>query len=230
MHIEFGKYGKQEGRNMVHFKWLGQACFEIRNSKIIVTDPHDGEGVGLEEPGVKGDVVTVSHDHFDHSAGVDIVKKKDTEVVKEPGSRNIEGINVEGFDSYHDKAEGSKRGKNTIYKFDLEGFKIVHLGDLGHLLSEEKVNEIKPVDILLIPVGGNYTIDGEEALETVKQLDPEITIPMHYKVPGLTVDISSDDEFIQAAMQEGYVVSKEDTAEIDELPEKKKVIKIQCKR
>ncbi|MFW5902757.1 MAG: MBL fold metallo-hydrolase [archaeon] len=213
---------------MINFKWLGQACFEISNSKRIVTDPHDGEGVGLKAPNVKADVVTISHDHFDHVNGLELVKKPDTEVVEDTGTTNVEGMDVKGIKSYHDKAEGSKRGENIIYKFKLEGFNVVHLGDLGHMLDEETIEEIKPVDILLIPVGGNYTIDGTEALEIMEKLKPMVTFPMHYKVPGLTVDISEDEEFIQESMQRGYVVRKENTTEIDELPEKKTVIKLKC--
>ncbi len=212
---------------MVHFKWLGQACFEINNSKTIVTDPHNGEEVGLRPPETKADIVTVSHDHFDHSAGIDLVKTEETEVVEETESKNLKGIEIKGIESYHDKDRGSKRGENIIYKFKLDGFNIVHLGDLGHLLSEEKIEEIKPVDILLVPVGGNYTINAEEALKTMEQLSPKITIPMHYKVPGLTVDISSDDEFLQKAIQQGYKINKENTTEINELPEKKEITKIQ---
>jgi len=215
---------------MVHFRWLGQACFEINNSKTIVTDPHDGEGIGLKPPETKADIITVSHDHFDHADGVDLVKTEGTEIIRDTGSKNVNEIEIKGINSYHDKAEGSKRGENTIYKFKLEGFNIVHLGDLGHLLSEEKIKEIEPVDILMIPVGGNYTINAEEALKTMEQLSPSITIPMHYKVPGLTVDISSDDEFLQKAMQEGYKINKEDTTEINEIPEKKQITKIQCQK
>lgn len=215
---------------MIHLKWLGQACFEIKNSKTIITDPHDGDGVGIKPPETKADIVTISHDHFDHANGIELVKGKNTGVVQETGTNKVKGIEIEGINSYHDKAKGSKRGENIIYKFKIEGFNVIHLGDLGHIPNEEKIEELKPVDILLIPVGGNYTIDGMEALEIMEKLNPKITVPMHYKIPGLTVEISTDEEFIQEAMQRGYIIRKENTTEIEELPEKKMIIKLKSQR
>lgn len=213
---------------MVSFKWLGQACFEIKNSTTIVTDPHNGEGVGLKPPKANADIVTVSHGHFDHAAGVELVKNKDAEVVKEyRGKKKAKDIDIEGIDSYHDKSKGSKRGENTIYRFKVDEVKICHLGDLGHTLSEEKQSEIKPVDVLMIPVGGNYTIDGEEALEIAESLEAKVVIPMHYKIPGLTVDISSDDEFLQKAIKKGYKIRKENTLDLENLPKKMEIVKLE---
>ncbi|KXA97245.1 hypothetical protein AKJ38_01615 [candidate division MSBL1 archaeon SCGC-AAA259I14] len=213
---------------MVSFRWFGQACFEIKDSVTIVTDPHDGDSVGLTHPDVKGDIVTISHGHFDHASGKDIVSKEDSVVVEGSGKREVKGIKVEGFDSYHDKAQGSKRGENTIFVFELDGFEICHLGDLGHKLSNEKIDRIKPVDILLIPVGGNYTINAQEAVDVVKELKPQIIIPMHYKVKGLEVDISDEDDFIRLVKDENWEISEEEEAKIEKLPEQRKVIKLTC--
>lgn len=213
---------------MVHFKWLGQACFEIRNSKTIVTDPHDGEGVGLNAPDTKGDLITVSHGHFDHAAGIDLVKKPDSIVVKEEtGEKKVKGVKIKGVHSYHDKAKGSKRGENTIYKMELNRFKICHLGDLGHMLSDEKISEIGQVDILLIPVGGNYTIDGEEAAKVAGKLDAKVVIPMHYKIPGLTVDISSEEEFIDKMRAKGYPIKEKKELDINSVPHDPIVVKLE---
>ncbi|KXA93713.1 hypothetical protein AKJ65_06045 [candidate division MSBL1 archaeon SCGC-AAA259E19] len=213
---------------MVSFKWFGQACFEIKNSVAIVTDPHDGESVGLRQPDAKGDIISVSHRHFDHASGVDLASKKGSEVVEGSGEREAKEIVVQGFDSFHDKAEGSKRGENTIFVFQLDDFRICHLGDLGHRLSGGKIEEIKPVDILLIPVGGNYTIDAQEAVDVVKNLEPKIIIPMHYKVEGLEVDISDEEEFLQLVEDEGWETDERVEAKIKSLPEERNVIKLNC--
>ncbi len=213
---------------MVSFKWFGQACFEIKDSVKIVTDPHDGDSVGLKQPDVKGDIVSVSHRHFDHASGVNLVSKEDSEVVEGSGGREIKGIEVQGIDSFHDKAEGEERGKNTIFVFELGDFRICHLGNLGHELSDEKIEEIKPVDILLIPVGGNYTINAREAFNVVKDLEPKIVMPMHYKVEGLKVDISDEEEFLQLVEDEGWEIDEKFEVKIEKLPEERKVIKLTC--
>lgn len=213
---------------MVFIKWFGQACFEIQNSETVVTDPHDGEQIGLMKPDTMGDIVTISHDHYDHSAGLDLVKKPDSEVIQGETDKEVKGIHIRSVDSYHDKTKGSKRGENNIYVIGINGIKICHLGDLGHLLSKNKIDEIGDIDILMIPVGGNYTINAEKALETMNELDPSLVIPMHYKLPGLKVDISPDDEFMQRAIEEGYKINKENIAEIDELPEETEIVRLEC--
>lgn len=213
---------------MVSFRWFGQACFEIKNSIAIVTDPHDGSSIGLKRPNIKGDIVTVSHLHFDHASGKELVSKKNTEVIEGSVKREVKGIEIEGISSFHDKAEGNKRGENTIFVFELEDFGICHLGDLGHKLSGEKIEETKPVDILLIPVGGNYTINAREAVDVAKDLEPRIVIPMHYKVKGLEVDISSEEEFLQLVKDGGWETEERDKANVKSLPEERKVIKLTC--
>ncbi len=212
---------------MVRFKWFGQACFEIKNSRTVVTDPHDGDGVGLNTPRAKGDIITVSHGHFDHAAGIDLVKKPDSEVVQEEtGEKIVKGVKIKGIDSYHDKAEGAKRGENTIYIFELDGKKICHLGDLGHMLSDEKTKKIGDIDILLIPVGGNYTIGGEEAAKVAGKLDPKVVIPMHYKIPGLTVDINDEKQFTDKAREKGWKTKEKRELDLQSLPENTTVVKL----
>lgn len=212
---------------MLSFKWFGQACFEIKDSKTIVTDPHDGESVGLEAPKTEADIVTISHDHFDHSSGKEDVSKEDTKIVDAPGKTNIQNIHIEGIESYHDKSEGDARGKNTIYKINIDGFSICHLGDLGHLLEDNTLNEIKPVDILLIPVGGKFTIDGKEAYKVVEEINPQVVIPMHYNVPGLEVPISKPDAFLELA-KKNYDIENSESLKLDGLPENKTLYKLKC--
>ena len=215
------------GEDMLRFKWFGQACFEISNSVSIVTDPHDGDSVGLETPGAEGDFITVSHDHYDHASGVDLISNPGTTVVKSLGD-DAEEINLRSFKSYHDRSEGQARGDNIIFKFEVDGVKICHLGDLGHKLSPEKVQEIRPIDVLLIPVGGKFTIDGSEAAETVRDIQSKVVIPMHYSVEGLEVPISGPEQFLRS-IKDDYNVKEMEELELEEVPEENTVCVLDCK-
>lgn len=214
---------------MVIFRWFGQACFGISDSVTVVTDPHDGESVGLKPPNVRADIVTISHQHFDHISGLELVSKdEETITVEEEGEGGVGGVEIKGVQSYHDKAEGDKRGKNVIFVINLDEFDICHLGDLGHELEKEHIDKIGSVDILLIPVGGNYTIGAKEAINIVEDLNPSIVIPMHYKLPGLDVDISRGDDFLELSREKGWKIEKREKARIESLPEKKEIINLEC--
>lgn len=179
----------------MRIRWHGHACFEIENQKVLVTDPHDGKSIGIRAPQIEGDIILVSHDHFDHSA-VRLVKKTDSEVIREPGDYSYDDIEIKGIETYHDEAEGAKRGDNTIYIFETNGLRFCHLGDLGHLLSDETISEIQSIDFLFIPVGGTFTLGPDRAAEVVDDIDPNIAVPMHYKVGGLSLDIKGVDQFL----------------------------------
>ncbi len=165
--------------------YLGHSSFRIISKKVaLVTDPFDPKMVGLKYPKVKADIVTISHDHNDHNYidGVDGVKK----IISGPGEYEIEGISVIGIPSFHDNEQGKKRGQNVIYLIEAEDLRLCHLGDLGHTLSKDLIDAIGEVDVLMIPVGGEYTIGAKEAEAVVRDIDPKIIIPMHYKLPGMT--------------------------------------------
>lgn len=171
--------------------WYGQSCFQIKTKQLlIVTDPYT-EQIGLKLPTLKADIVTISHDHFDHNnkAAVSGVSENPPFVIEDPGEYGLKEIEILGIASFHDSQKGAVRGKNTIYLFKLEDLALAHLGDLGHTLSDEEIEALNQVDVLLIPVGGNYTIDAAKAVEVINQIDPKIVIPMHYKIPGLTEGI-----------------------------------------
>jgi len=173
--------------------WLGHASFLIElKEKKIITDPFD-EKLGYPVLEREADIVLISHDHWDHNAAH--VVNGNPEVVKGTGNFNVKGINIKGIASYHDKRQGRDRGNNTIYKISAEELDIVHLGDLGHILNNEQIDEIGNVDILLVPVGGVFTVDAEEAREIVKQIEPRITIPMHFKTPHLCFDLAPVEAF-----------------------------------
>lgn len=178
----------------MRIEWLGHACFLITSGggTRIVTDPFNEE-VGYPLPRVEADIVTVSHQHFDHNA-VAVVGGR-PRVVEGPGDHRPEGVSVRGVSTFHDQEEGRKRGTNTVFVITVDGLNVCHLGDLGHLLSPEQVRLIGPVDVLLVPVGGTYTIDAAEAAETVTALRPRVVIPMHYKTGYINFPITGVDEF-----------------------------------
>jgi len=165
--------------------YLGHSSFKIKTKTAsVVTDPFDPKMVGLKYSGVEADIVTVSHQHSDHNAVDKVTGVK--KVIDGPGEYEVSGVSMMGFSTFHDNKEGAERGKNTIYVIEAEGLHVVHLGDLGHVLSDELIDEIGDVDILMIPVGGFFTIGPKEATEIISKIEPYFVIPMHYATPGLT--------------------------------------------
>lgn len=185
----------------MRIRWHGHSCFEIENQQVVVTDPHDGKSIGIKTPGVEGDIILVSHDHFDHNA-VRIVKKKKSEIVDSQGKYSLGEVSIEGFTTFHDQEEGAKRGENVIYKFTMDNTTFCHLGDLGHIPGSDIIDKIKDVNFLFIPVGGTFTIGPEEAVELVKKLNPSIAVPMHYKVGGLSLNIKDVNPFLACFREE----------------------------
>ena len=177
-------------------QWYGQSCFKITSGEfVLVVDPF-GKEIGLTPPRFRSDVVLVSHTHYDHSNAESIAGEPF--VVRGPGEYEVKGVFMEGFETYHDKVKGKERGMNTMYKIEIEGIKILHMGDFGEqAISNDILEEIEDVDILMIPVGGKYTIDGGEAAKIVKQIEPRFVIPMHYKIPGLSVGLDNADQFLK---------------------------------
>jgi len=168
-------------------KWLGHACFLIEGEQgRLITDPYD-ESMSYRPPDCNVDVVTVSHDHFDHNA-VGRVKGSPT-VVRGEGVHSASGIRFQGIASFHDESGGTKRGANTIFAFEIERIRMAHLGDLGETLSEEQAAALSDVEVLLIPVGGYYTIGANEAAALVNRIPGlRVVIPMHYKTDRLGDD------------------------------------------
>lgn len=158
---------------------LGHSSFKLRGKQAtVVTDPYDGDGVHITFPKhVEADIVTVSHDHKDHNA-VGLVGGSPF-VVRGPGEYEIKGISVIGISSFHDSEEGKTRGQNTMYRIEIDGVKVAHLGDVGHVLSSAQVDILDGIDVLMIPVGGVYTVDVEKASQIIADIEPRIVIPMH---------------------------------------------------
>ncbi len=182
--------------------WKGQSCVQLIASRIkqdpvkIVIDPYQ-DSVGFKLPSLEADIALVTHDHEDHNnlAGL----KGDPFVISNPGEYEAKGIFIKGISSYHDEAEGEKRGHNTIYTIEAEDMKVCHLGDLGQPeLTPKQVEAIGSIDILFIPVGGVYTIGAKEAAKVISQIEPKVVIPMHYAIPKLKYKLEGVEDFLKA--------------------------------
>lgn len=174
-------------------KWLGHASFLIETQeKRIITDPFD-EKTGYQVLPQAVDIATISHEHWDHNAVH--VLLGNPQVIRGPGNFDLNGISIKGIHSFHDKNQGKNRGSNTMYKISSEGINLLHLGDLGQILTSDQLKDLDNVDILLIPVGGNYTIDAGDALTVVKQINPRIVVPMHFKTPHVTINLAPVEAF-----------------------------------
>ncbi len=177
--------------------WLGHSCFRIRGSHAtVLTDPYSPDlGYSLGKPTAR--IVTVSHQHPGHSYVQGI--GGEPKVVTGPGEYEISGVLIIGMATFHDGEEGKKRGKNTAYLIEVDEVTVCHLGDLGHVLTTKQVEEMENVDVLLLPVGGVSTIDASMAAEVVRQLEPKVVVPMHYKTEALSWELEPVDRFLKEA-------------------------------
>ncbi len=197
--------------------WQGHSFFKIQdktgtNGITLAMDPFSAS-IGLKPANFEADVVTVSHDHEDHN-NISALRG-DPYIIDTPGEYDVKGVLVEGIESFHDEKEGKERGRNIIYRIQINGITIVHLGDLGTVLDSKQLEKLESTDILIIPVGGRYTIDAVKAVEVISQLEPRIIIPMHYKMPGLNIELDELDKFIkeigiEAIREEKLKISKKD--------------------
>lgn len=179
-------------------KWYGHSCFLMTagNGARFLTDPCD-PGVGYTLKHIETDVVTVSHGHHDHNY-LDAVMGN-PEVLAEEGAWEILGCRIHAVPTFHDEVGGKKRGSNLVFVFEIDGLTVAHLGDLGHLPSAETIEAIGHVDVLLVPIGGVYTIDADEARKVANLLTPKVLIPMHYKTRACTLDIDGVDRLLTGA-------------------------------
>lgn len=180
----------------MNIKWLGHSCFALTESTgtIIVTDPYSAKEVGYSMPEITATAVTVSHAHKDHN-NVSAVKGNPV-VVNAVGSCEIEGVDISAFRTSHDESAGKLRGKNLVFTYRLDGVTVCHLGDIGEECSARILDAVGSVDVLLIPVGGKYTIDAELAKDYVDKLMPSIVIPMHYLTDDCKLHIAPVDDFL----------------------------------
>jgi len=175
--------------------WLGHSCFRIKGRHAtVITDPYSPDlGYSLGKHTAR--IVTVSHQHPGHSyiRGIGGEPKQ----VTGPGEYEISGVLIIGIGTYHDAEKGKKRGKNTVYLMEVDEVSVCHLGDLGHVLTSEQVEQLDNVDILLLPVGGTSTVNAATAAEIVRQLEPNAVVPMHYKTKTLKKELAPVDRFLR---------------------------------
>lgn len=178
----------------MNITWIGHSCFRIeKNGYVIVTDPYEtGSVPGLKDVDEQANMVLCSHEHFDHNARK-LVKL--TEAVQNP-------FTVTKIDTYHDDEKGTKRGPNTIYILDDGDMKLAHFGDLGCKLEPEQAELLKGIDVALVPVGGFFTIDAAQAAELVREIQPKVVVPMHFKSEAFGFDVIGSVEQFEALMSD----------------------------
>ncbi|MBP5242781.1 MAG: MBL fold metallo-hydrolase [Clostridia bacterium] len=175
-------------------EYLGHSCFLLTSDggTSVLTDPYGYIGYSL--PRVTATAVTVSHGHYDHNNVADV--SGFPQVLDKAEAYAVKDVSVRGIFSFHDEKAGALRGGNIIFKYKIDGINVCHLGDLGEPCTAELIQKILPVDVLFIPVGGRYTIDGKQAIEYVKSINPAVVIPMHYHTKGLRVDVAGAEAFL----------------------------------
>lgn len=198
--------------------WYGQSCFKVKGKNVtVVTDPFDPDFTGLKKLKLEADIVTISHQHQDHN-NTQVVGGEPF-VVEASGEYEVKGVAIHGVSTFHDNKDGRERGKNTIYSIEIDGITICHCGDLGHTLSVSQLEQLEDVDILLVPVGGVYTIGPTEAVEVVSQIAPKVVIPMHYKVEGLKFDLKGVESFMNSYGKGSVEAINKYSVTKDKLPE-----------
>jgi L-ascorbate metabolism protein UlaG (beta-lactamase superfamily) len=206
----------------MRIKWLGHAAFLLTaaDGTSIITDPYvPGSFSGAIKYGPireTADAVTVSHHHQDHD-GVSWLPGK-PKVLEGKGTFKVGSVGISGFETFHDANKGAGRGRNTVFVFEADGLRVCHCGDLGHVLTAQQVAAIGKVDVLLVPVGGTFTVDAAAAHEVAGQLAARVTIPMHYKTDKLGFDIAGIDDFMQGEANVKQVGAAEVEVNADKLP------------
>lgn len=215
----------------MEIKYIGHSSFRLKgNGGTVITDPYDPSVVGLPFAKTAAEIVTVSHQHPDHNFIEKVTgteKRPEPLIFDAPGEYEANEVSVMGIPTYHDEKKGEERGRNLIFVFHIENVLIAHLGDLGHELTKEQLDEIGPIDVLLVPVGGKFTMSVETAIKVINDIGPSIVIPMHYKVEGMKSqfdELSTVKQFIDKAGFEK--VREEDKLKVtkDSLPEDTEVV------
>lgn len=191
----------------MEIKYLGHSSFLIKAKNIynareeakLVTDPFNPEFIGLRFPKTEADIVTISHQHQDHNNLQSV--QNDPLVIDMPGEFEKKGFRVFGYPSFHDDKKGVERGENVVYKIESEGISVLHCGDLGTIPDDNFIDNLGDINILLVPTGGFYTIDSEQAVQLVRKIEPSIVIPMHYATEKHKPEIKNNLEPVEVFLQ-----------------------------
>ncbi len=197
--------------------WYGQSCFKVQSGELVLAlDPFNKE-LGLTPPRFRADIVVVTHEHWDHNNADSI--PEGAFVVRGPGEYEVKGVTISGIPTYHDNVGGKERGQNTVYRIEMEDMRVCHMGDFGEeKMRPETLEVLGEVDILLIPVGGTYTIDAETAAEVVNAIEPKVVIPMHYAIPGIKPKLGDVSLFLKemgakaVEAQDRFTIKKKELA------------------
>ena len=203
-------------------KWLGHASFALTTQKreVIITDPYEAGGYNgaLRYPqiNITADIVTVSHQHADHNDVKSLPGKP--KVIDKIGEYDVGNIKIKGIPSFHDASNGKERGKNIIFIYEMDGLRVAHLGDLGHIPSKEQLDKMGKIDVLFVPVGGYFTIDANTATEVVDKIRAKVNIPMHYKTDVLNFPVATVESFTEGKENVKKFTSSETIINKDTLP------------
>jgi len=176
--------------------WLGHSCFRLKSTHgVVITDPYSPDtGYTMGKPTAR--IVTVSHQHLDHNFTRGI--GGEPRIIDRPGEYEVSDTLIIGINTFHDNEQGKLRGRNIVYLIEMDDISVCHLGDLGHTLNSQQVEQLQHIDVLLLPVGGITTLDGAMAAEVVRQLSPKVVIPMHYKTPARkSPELETADRFLR---------------------------------
>ena len=199
--------------------WYGQSCFKIQSGDlVIVVDPFSKD-IGLTPPRFRADIALVTHQHHDHNNLESVAGEPF--VIIGPGEYEVKGAYIHGIETFHDTKNGKERGLNTIYLIEVEGIRLLHMGDYGEEMDHDSrfLEKVGEVDILLVPVGGTYTIDGQSGARLTKDVEPKFVIPMHYKIQNLNIPLADNSQFLKemgarnAEPQEKFTIKKRDMPE-----------------
>ncbi|MEK7083408.1 MAG: MBL fold metallo-hydrolase [Patescibacteria group bacterium] len=196
--------------------WYGQSCFKIQSGDLVIAiDPFSKE-IGLTAPRFRADIALATHQHHDHNNLESLTG--DPFVITQPGEYEVKGAYIHGIQTFHDTQKGKERGLNTIYLIEVENIRVLHMGDYGEAIVQDSqfLEQVGEVDILLVPVGGTYTIDGKDAAALTKDIEPRFVIPMHYKIPDLKIPLADNAIFLKEMgaraiqAQEKFTIKKKD--------------------
>ena len=206
-------------------KWLGHSCFLITSEKgtRIITDPFKaGEGFTYKEVTLEADIVTCSHTHFDHNNSSSV--KGTSVIIQDSIDKSIRDVRIRTISTYHDNKGGKERGPNLVFCFEIDGINVCHLGDLGHLLQKSQADALGKVDVLMVPVGGVFTIEPDQAVQICRSIKPAVAIPMHYKTEYCTWLKYTADDFARAYGNHKKLSTNEITLIAANLPQPTEII------